>query len=77
MRYCNPSLDDQILGAERAADRETQRGLYSQIQKTVSGEEPQIYLWYSANVLVARKRVGGLAIDPSGAWYFLKDVTLT
>jgi ABC-type transport system substrate-binding protein len=76
MRYCNSALDDQILTAERAADREQQRGLYGQIQKTVSNEAPQIYLWYSANVLVGRKRVGNLAIDPSGAWYFLKDVTL-
>lgn len=75
-RYCNPALDDLIIRAERSPDAAEKRQLYSQIQKTVSDEVPQIYLWYPANVVVARTRVGNVAIDPAGSWYFLKDVTL-
>ena len=29
------------------------------------------------NVIVASKRVGNIQIDPSGSWYFLKDVTVS
>jgi peptide/nickel transport system substrate-binding protein len=75
-RYCNPALDDLIIRAERSTDPAEKRSLYGEIQKTASRELPQIYLWYPANVVVARKRLGNIAIDPSGAWYFVKDVTL-
>jgi peptide/nickel transport system substrate-binding protein len=76
MRYCNPTINDEILQAERSNDRNEQLALYTQIQKTVSDEEPQIYIWYSDNIIVARKRVGNMQIDPSGAWYFLQKVTV-
>jgi peptide/nickel transport system substrate-binding protein len=75
-RYCNPSLNDLIVRAERSTDRAEQKQLFSQVQKTASQEVPQIYLWYPANIVVARKRVGNINIDLSGAWYFVKDVTL-
>lgn len=76
MRYCNPMLADLILKAERASNRDEKRALFGQIQKAVADDVPQIYLWYQANVVVARKRVGSIAIDPSGSWYFLQKVTL-
>lgn len=77
MRYCNPELDRQIVEAERAGDRATKTKLYSQIQKTVSEELPQIYLWYPANVLVARARVRNIQLEPSGSWYFITKITLS
>jgi peptide/nickel transport system substrate-binding protein len=76
MRYCNPSINEMVLEAERSPNRDEQRALYGKIQKTASDEEPQIYLWYSDNVIVARKRVANIAIDPSGAWYFLQKIAL-
>ncbi len=76
MRYCNPQLDRWIVEAERENDRAARLKLYSQIQKTVSEELPQIYLWYPANVLVARARVGNIQIEPSGSWYFITRLTL-
>ena len=76
MRYCNPQLDRLIVEAERVKDRQAQTMLYSQIQKTVAEELPQIYLWYPANVLVARSRVGNIQIEPSGSWYFITKLTL-
>ena len=76
MRYCNPQLDRWIVEAEQENDRAAKLKLYSQIQKTVSEELPQIYLWYPANVLVARSRVGNIRIEPSGSWYFITKLTL-
>jgi ABC-type transport system substrate-binding protein len=76
MRYCNPQVDRWIVEAERANDRAQKLDLYSKIQKTVSGELPQIYLWYPANVLVARTRVSNIEIEPSGSWYFVSKLTL-
>jgi peptide/nickel transport system substrate-binding protein len=76
MRYCNPQLDLRIVDAERATDRAVQLVLYREIQKTVSEELPQIYLWYPANVLVAQTRVGNIQIEPSGSWFFITKLTL-
>ena len=76
MRYCNQDVDGWIVEAERENDRAAKLKLYSQIQKTVSDDLPQIYLWYPANVLVARSRVGNINIEPSGSWYFITKLTL-
>jgi peptide/nickel transport system substrate-binding protein len=76
MRYCNPQVDRWIEEAERATERASQVDLLWKVQKVVSEELPQIYLWYPANVLVARKRVGNIQLDPSGSWYFIAKLTL-
>ena len=76
MRYCNPQVDDWIIEAERASDRVTKIPLYNQIEKTVAEELPQIYLWYPANVLITRKRVVNINLDPSGSWAFIAKLTL-
>jgi len=76
MRYCNSQVDDWIVEAERANQRAAKVELYSKIEKTVSEELPQIYLWYPANVLIARKRVDNIQLDPSGSWYFIAKLTL-
>jgi ABC-type transport system substrate-binding protein len=76
MRYCNPQVDQWIVEAERAVDRAAKLDYYSKIQKTVSEDLPQIYLWYPANVLVARERVGNIQTEPSGSWYFISKLTL-
>jgi len=76
MRYCNPQVDQWIVDAEKANDRATKLDLFSKIQKTVSEELPQIYLWYPSNVLAARARVGNIQIEPSGSWFFISKLTL-
>lgn len=76
MRYCNPKVDDWIIEAERANDREAKLDLYHKIQETVSDDLPQIYLWYPANVVAARARVGNIQIEPSGSWFFITKLTL-
>jgi peptide/nickel transport system substrate-binding protein len=76
MRYCNPQVDDWIVEAERANDRPARLDLYHKIQETMSNELSQIYLWYPANVLAARTRVGNIQIEPSGSWFFITKLTL-
>ena len=76
MRYCNPLVDDWIVEAERGNDRAARAALYERIEKAVADDLPQIYLWYPANVLIARKRVGNIQLDPSGSWYFISRLTL-
>jgi peptide/nickel transport system substrate-binding protein len=76
MRYCNPQVDDWIVEAERANDRAARVTLYEHIETTVADDLPQIYLWYPANVLITRKRVGNIQLDPSGSWYFISRLTL-
>ena len=76
MRYCNSQVDQWIVEAERANDRPTKVDRFSRIQETVSDELPQIYLWYPANVLAARTRVGNIQIEASGSWFFITKLTL-
>jgi ABC-type transport system substrate-binding protein len=76
MRYCNPQVDRWTVEAERANDRAEKIKLYHGIQKTVSEELPQIYLWYPANVLVTSERVRNIEIEPSGSWYFISKLRL-
>jgi len=76
MRYCNPQLDAWIVEAERENDSAKKLDLYHKIQQTASEDLPQIYLWYPANVLVARTRVGNIQLDPSGSWFFITKLTL-
>jgi peptide/nickel transport system substrate-binding protein len=76
MRYCNAQVDEWIVEAEQTNDKAKQLDLYSKIQKQVSEELPQIYLWYSANVIAASSRVGNIELDQYGSWYFIPKLTL-
>jgi peptide/nickel transport system substrate-binding protein len=76
MRYCNSQVDSWIVSAEQTNDRSSKLDFYYRIQDTVSAELPQIYLWYPANVVAARKRVGNINIEPSGSWFFVAKLTL-
>ncbi len=76
MRYCNTQIDRWITEAERTADPAAKIEVYAKIQKAISEELPQIYLWYPANALVASSRVGQIEIDPSGSWYFIAKLSI-
>lgn len=75
MRYCSPFIAEKVLEAERSADPQRQRALYATVQQTLALDRPQIYLWYTANVIVSRKRISDIEIDASGAWYFLQKIS--
>ena len=76
MRYCNPQVDSWIVSAEQSNDRSAKLDMFYRVQDSVSAELPQIYLWYPANVVAARKRVGSINIEPSGSWFFVAKLTL-
>jgi peptide/nickel transport system substrate-binding protein len=75
-RYQNP-LVDRLLVESQTATRERQKEIFSQIQKTLALELPQIYLWYPATVVVHHNRVTNLKLEPSGDWQVVRNVKLT
>ena len=75
-RYKNPELDRILDEAVNTADREKALGLYRQAQDIVSRDLPMLPLWYPANMVVASKTVGGIKVDGSGDWGFVKNLTL-
>ena len=75
-RYCDPQIDRWIEEADRLTDRDQKKLLFLQVQERLARELPQIYLWYPANVLAARRRVKDIQADASGSWYFIPKLTL-
>jgi len=75
-RYCDPQMDRWIEAAQQAPSRDSQLSYYHSIQEKAARDLPQVYLWYPANVLIARKRVLDIQIEPSGSWYFIRRLTL-
>ncbi|HEX4947271.1 MAG TPA: ABC transporter substrate-binding protein [Blastocatellia bacterium] len=76
MRYSNPKLD-KLIDEAALAPADKRKALYSEIQKTLATEVPQIYLWYPAAITVHRERSTGLVQDPSGDWSVVRNVKLT
>lgn len=75
-RFSNPELDKVLGEAVNTADRERARQLYARAQEIISREMPTLPLWYANNIVVARKTVGNIQVDPSGDWRFVRNVTL-
>ena len=74
-RYNNP-LVDKLLVESQTATRERQKEIFSQIQKILAVELPQIYLWYPSTIVAYRNRVTNLKLDPSGDWQVVRSVKL-
>jgi len=74
-RYANPQID-RLLDEALLADRDRQRKIFSEVQKTLAEDLPQIYLWYPSTVVIRRLRVSTLDLDPSGDWRSLRTVRL-
>jgi peptide/nickel transport system substrate-binding protein len=72
-RYSNPRVD-QLLEEAVTAPRERQKEIFSEVQKILATELPQIYLWYPATIAIYRDRVSNLALDPSGDWRVVRLV---
>ncbi len=75
MRYNNPQVD-KLLAEATLAMQDRRKQIYSEVQKTLSNDLPQIYLWYPATIVVHRNRVGNLKIEPSGDWQIVRNVKL-
>jgi peptide/nickel transport system substrate-binding protein len=75
MRYSNPAVD-KLLAESTLATQDRRKQIFSEIQKTLSNDLPQIYLWYPATIVVHRNRVTNLKIEPSGDWQVVRNVKL-
>lgn len=74
-RYNNPQMD-KLLDDAQLETRERQQQIYSQVQKTLAEELPQIYLWYQAGVIVHSDRLSEFKPDPSGDWRVVSMVKI-
>jgi len=74
-RYNNP-LIDKLLEESILATQDRRKQIFSEIQKTLANELPQIYLWYPATIVVHRERVSNLKIEPSGDWQIIRNAKL-
>jgi peptide/nickel transport system substrate-binding protein len=74
-RYSNPALD-RLLDEASTSPRARQKEIYSEIQKMLAEDLPQIYLWYPSTVVIRRSRVSALDLDPSGDWRSLRNLRL-
>ena len=73
--YSNPEVDRLIDQATAAADLETRRRLYQEVQRRVAVDAPYISLWYKTNVAVAQHELTGIRLTPLAPFSFLKDVS--
>jgi peptide/nickel transport system substrate-binding protein len=74
-RYNNPQID-RLLGESVLAAGDRRKQIFSEVQKILANDLPQIYLWYPATIIVYRNRVSGLKIEPSGDWQSIRNVKL-
>jgi peptide/nickel transport system substrate-binding protein len=72
-RYSNLQVD-KLLDEAQLASREQGREIFSQIQKTLADELPQIYLWHPATIVVYQDRVSDVKIEPSGDWRVIRNM---
>lgn len=76
-RYSNNEVDQLLNSAVNETDREKAKELYTKAWELVSFDLPLVPLWYPANMVVANKRIGGIKVNPSGDWIFIKDISVS
>lgn len=76
-RYSNKEVDQLLNSAVNETDREKAKELYTKAWELVSFDLPLVPLWYPANMVVANKRIGGIKVNPSGDWIFIKDISVS
>jgi peptide/nickel transport system substrate-binding protein len=74
-RYANPALD-KLFDELPTTTPDRAKAIYSQMQKTLADEVPQIYLWHPSAIVVRRERVGAVKLEPSGDWRVIRQITL-
>jgi peptide/nickel transport system substrate-binding protein len=69
-------VDELIREGRRELDQNKRKQIYAELQQTLAKDLPYINLWYLDNVLVARKRVKNITIDPAGSYDFLRTAEI-
>src|SRR5215470_8304257 len=72
-RYINPQMD-KLLNEPQTASRDRRKEIFSQVQKTLAEDLPQIYLWYPSTVVIYRDRISNVKVDPSGDWSAIRNM---
>lgn len=75
-RYRSPEFDRVIDEAVNTLDRTKARALYVQAQQIVSRDLPLLPLWYPDIIVVSRRGVENIQVDPSNDFSFLRSVTV-
>ncbi len=75
--YRNPRVDELIAKARTETGQSARKRDYAEIQAILAEDLPYINLWYFNNVMVYSRRVGGLELNPSGNFDFLRTAELT
>jgi peptide/nickel transport system substrate-binding protein len=75
-RYRNPELDKLLGEAVATADRAKAKKLYADAQDLISREVPMLPLWYTNNVVIARKNVGNIKVAAAADWTFVRNLTV-
>ncbi len=75
--YSNPRLDTLIDQASRETDQAVRKRLYAEVEAILAQDVPSINLWYFDNVIVHRKRVHNITLNPSGNYNFLKTAEIS
>jgi ABC-type transport system substrate-binding protein len=75
-RYSNPQVDGLLDEAFSATDRVAAKAAYVKAQEIISREVPQLPLWYSDQMAVARKNVQNINVPVDGDWRFMHDLTV-
>ena len=70
-RYRNPALDALLDDAGKSTDQDRRRADYVQAQQILARDLPAFNLWYKDSILVHNRRLSGIAISPSGSFWFL------
>jgi peptide/nickel transport system substrate-binding protein len=72
-RYVNPQID-KLLNEAQTASMDRRKEIFSEVQKTLAEDLPQIYLWYPATVVIYRDRISNVNVDPSGDWSAIRNM---
>jgi peptide/nickel transport system substrate-binding protein len=72
-RYSNP-LVDKLLDEALTATRDRRKEIFSQVQKILAEDLPQIYLWYPSTIVIYRDRVSNVKVDPSADWSAIRNM---
>lgn len=75
-RYRNPQLDKILGEAVNTADRTKAKALYAEAQDLISREMPMLPLWYTNNMVIARKNVGNIKVAAAADWTFVRNLTV-
>ncbi len=74
--YSNAHVDALIADAAQNPDRVQQIADYRAVQQQLATDLPVLNLWYLDTVAVVNKRLGPLALSPSGNFDFLRTVQI-